>query len=140
MISINFEEIFNYRPIPPIWESLPALPVRLITTGGEIDSLAILDSGATYCIFDGRLSDSIGLDLRSGTFKRLSSLGGGFLQGYLHTIDMEINGYRFNDCEVVFSESPINRNLLGRHSFFDKIKVGFAEIHEEVYFSPCPQR
>lgn len=142
MVSIDFEQIFPYRPYPTpnISGTHPLVPVRLTYKGKAIDEVALLDSGATYCLFSYELAESLEINMSDGELMRLTSLGGG-LEGRLHTINLALNhDYEFNDCEVVFCTSRIPRNILGRHSLFDKIKVGFAELHEEIYFSPNPQR
>lgn len=135
MVTITYDYTFPYRILPPVWRHFPAIPVRLITNFGAVDTLAILDSGAERSLFDGAYSQSLGLMLPTG--QRISLTGiSGTIYGRLHPVEVDIEGHRFT-CEICFSEHPISRNLLGR-DLFDHIQVGFREHYFELYLTPTP--
>lgn len=131
---VNFERTIPYRAIGN--GLLPAFFVSLIGPAGQEDALVILDTGAEYSVFNGSRAEALGLVLMEGRQQALSSLGGQ-LTGYIHQVELEIEGSRFL-AEVVFTLNPIPRELLGRHSLFAQTAWGIRESRAEVYFSPHP--
>jgi predicted aspartyl protease len=132
---INFTHEFQYRELEP-FGYLPVLDITLIGPEDEDDLLAIVDTGARYCLFDGRRATAIGLDLLDGRAENLSGLAGNLL-ARIHTVTLEILGVRFK-CEVAFSEQEIRRELLGRHTLFNRVRFGFREGMNVGYFHPEP--
>jgi hypothetical protein len=131
-VSVDFDHEFPYRDLKHLF--VPAVNVSLIGPTGEEDLIAIWDTGAHYCLFNGLRAVSIGLDLTSGRPEILGGLAGS-LQARIHKVYLEIFGKRFQ-CEVAFSEHPISRELLGRHTLFNQIRVGFREGISTGYFHP----
>ena len=131
---IDFDHEFQYRDFGAD-SSFPALDVTLIGPNGEEeDLLAIIDTGAKYCLFSGLRAAPIGLDLMAGRREILSGLAGQ-LVAWIHPVELEILGTRFR-CEVGFSEQHIPRELLGRHSLFDQVRLAFREGISTGYFHP----
>lgn len=134
--NIQFAQVIPYRALTPGLALFPALAVGLIGPAGQDDSVAIVDTGAEYSFFNGSRAPALGLSLLDGRKLRLASLGGSF-EGYLHHIDLEIEGSIFH-AEVVFSVNQIPREILGRHSLFQLMTWGLRESRQEIYFSPNP--
>lgn len=135
--TLEFKHVFHYRPFPQFGaEVRPVLPVTLIGPAGSDDTLAIVDSGADYCLFNGERTGELGIALLEGKEITLTGLSGR-LEARLHDIDLEIEGDRFR-CTVAFSLGRIARELLGRSSFFDQTKIGFQEQESLLYFDPSP--
>jgi len=132
---VHFEHEFNYRQLGQD-SFFPALDVTLIGPQGADELIAIVDTGATYCLFSGVRAPAIGIDLISGKRVRLSGLAGQ-MTAWIHSVELEILGTRFH-CEVAFSEQPIPRELLGRHTLFDQIRLGFREGLSMGLFHPAP--
>ena len=128
--SIQFERTISYD------KGVPATYIRLIGPDGEDEALAVFDTGAQYCLFKGGRAPGIGISLMEGRRISLSSLGGEIV-GYLHRIDIEIEGSRFK-VEAVFSLNYIPREILGRHTLFEQVTWGLRESQQEIYFSPKP--
>ena len=122
---VDFDHEFQYRDFGAD-SFFPALDVTLIRPNGEEEDLvAIVYTGAKYCLFSGLRAAPIGLDLMDGRREILSGLAGQ-LVAWTHPVELEIFGTRFR-CEVGFSEQPIPRELLGRHSVFDQVRLAFRE-------------
>jgi predicted aspartyl protease len=134
--QIVYAHEFQYKSLSGLAGVHPAIVVGLIGPSGEDDVVAIIDTGANYCLFDGTRAKSLGLDLSAGKRITLSGLSGR-LQARLHRVTLEIESARF-DCEVAFSEEPIGRELLGRHDLFDKVRFGFRQGRSSFYFHPNP--
>ena len=129
---IDFDHEFQYRYFGNAF--LPAREVTLIGPADEDDLLAIVDTGATYCLFNGVRAAAIGLQLDVGRPQQLAGLAGG-LMARIHPVTLEIAGHRF-ECEVAFSEQDIERELLGRHTLFPQVRFGFREGMSMAYFHP----
>jgi hypothetical protein len=93
---------------------LPAVPVGLFGPGGVDDTVALFDTGSSYCLFNGTRATTLGLNLMDGRPIRIATLTGGFT-AYLHEIVLEIEGHRLR-VEAAFSSGPVRREVLGRHS------------------------
>ncbi len=130
---IDFDYDFQYRSLPP-FGYLPILDVTLVGPAGEDGLLAIIDTGAKYCLFNGLRAKAVGLELGNGRLEILSGLAGN-LQARIHPVALEIFGTRFQ-CEVAFSEQEIRRELLGRHTLFTQTRFGFREGMILGYFHP----
>lgn len=131
---IDFLHEFQYRDLGH--DLFPALDVTLIGPSGQDDLLAIIDTGAKYCLFNGLRTAAIGLQLEAGRRETLTSLTGRLI-AWIHQVDLEILGSRFN-CEVAFSEQHISRELLGRHTLFNQTRFAFREGISAGYFHPAP--
>ncbi len=131
---VDFDHEFQYRDFGQD-TYFPALEVTLIGPENEEDLIAIVDTGAKYCLFNGLRAASIGLDLGAGRMEVLSGLAGQ-LNARIHQVDLEILGTRFR-CEVAFSEQDIPRELLGRHTLFSQVRFGFREGISTGYFHPA---
>ena len=129
---LSFAHEFQFRYLQH--DFFPVLDVTLIGPSGEDDLIAIIDTGAKYCFFNGVRAASIGIELGAGRLEVLSGLSGP-LMARIHKVDLQILGTRFQ-CEVAFSEQPIARELLGRHTLFNQVCLGFREGLSVGYFHP----
>jgi hypothetical protein len=116
-------------------EFYPMIPVNLKKNERSIETLALIDSGATISVFQGSLGESLGIDLESGKKKLFQGIGGKII-GYIHSVVLKIANLEF-DCEVAFSyELATSMNILGRKGFFDKFLLTFDEQRKEVILKP----
>lgn len=136
--SLSFEHEFQYRPIPGFAPSqvFPAIPIGLIGPKHAVDTIAVIDTGATCSLFSGLRAPAIGLELSAGKRIHLASLSAISL-AFLHRVTLELFGMRIS-CEVAFSEVPIRRELLGRHDVFSQVRFAFREGLSLGYFDPRP--
>jgi predicted aspartyl protease len=130
---VQFEHELQYRELIP-YGFLPILDVTLRGPTDEDDLIAVVDTGAKYCLFDGRRASGIGLELGNGRLEVLGGLAGN-LNARIHMVTLEVLGHSF-ECEVAFSEQEIRRELLGRHMFFTEFRFGFREGVSLFYFHP----
>src|SRR5690348_9359323 len=93
---------FPYRFVDNSKFPRPYIPVTLRNQKLEMQPmLALVDSGADFCIFDGELSYLLDLDLSELEQINLSSVAGSAV-GYLAHIEIGIDG-RFFAVPAVFS-------------------------------------
>lgn len=101
----------------------PIIPVRLIHQSNHLDIGALIDSGASDCIFHAEVGEALGLQIENERWMEHFGVGGQKIKTYFHDIKMEIGGHRFS-CYAGFSfDVQPKPGLLGLHGFFDKFTV-----------------
>lgn len=140
MVTISYAHQFNYNYDPQTGKQFPALPFRIANLQRPeltLDTIAYLDSGAEYSLFQGWLIGKLGLDLMSGPLLRVASATGSLTEARLHKVRLFNPDLGDFALEIGFSTAPMSRNLLGRN-FFNLIQIGFRERHLSFYVTPAP--
>jgi len=91
---------------------------------------AIIDSGATRCLFHSGLATYLGIDLKSGLLEVTNGIGGEE-QVWLHDVTLFIPGGPVK-IRAGFKENLPVAGLLGTTGFFDHFNVTF-----EAYAQQC---
>ena len=124
---------FSYRFIDDTKFIRPYLPVSLRSQHGSIPSLlALVDSGADFCMFDGALSSALDLDLSSLQQIKLSGINGSAV-GYVAHLEIGVHDH-FIPVPAVFSFdfSPVGfGGVIGQVGFFDAFKIQFDRASRE---------
>lgn len=124
---------FSYRFIDDTKFIRPYLPVSLRSKKGSIPSLlALVDSGADFCMFDGALSYALDLDLSTLQQINLSGINGSAV-GYVAHLEIGVHDH-FVAVPAVFSFdfSPVGfGGVIGQVGFFDAFKIQFDRASRE---------
>ncbi len=111
------------------------MPVILTVGNKTVDCRAKVDTGAEHCLFQRELAEGLELDLESGEFMKMNTLGGP-IPTYGHQVVMQTLGMTF-DVMVYFAEDyGISRNLLGKHGWLEQVRIGLIDHDEILYVSP----
>lgn len=128
---------FSYRFIDDTKFIRPYIPVSIRSRNGSIPSLlALVDSGADFCMFDGALSSALDLDLSPLQQIKLSGINGSAV-GYVAHLEIGIHDH-FIPVPVVFSFdfSPVGfGGIIGQVGFFDAFKIEFDRANREVHLA-----
>ena len=109
----------------------PIIPVTLIGRTIEIDTDALIDSGANISVFREEIADCLEIIIETGQEILLHGLGGRIV-GYIHEVKLRVDKEEF-PCRIVFSkELTVGLNILGRESFFEHFKITFKEKDKEI--------
>lgn len=109
----------------------PIIPLQLRFQEKNLDTSALIDSGATISIFRTDVAEFLGISIERGKEIYLGGVGGR-IKGYMHMLDIQITDKTFR-CPVVFSyEYLVSFNLLGRTEFFTRHTITFDERHNRV--------
>lgn len=103
----------------------PVIPITVKCGDKEIDYLALIDSGADFCIFHGEIGQLLGIDIQSGKKLEFFGVTGEKESAYFHEITINIAG-RDKHCYCGFSElnnSKLPYGILGQKGFFDMFKI-----------------
>ena len=110
----------------------PLVTTRLSTGKKAVSTLAYLDTGATYSVFNSDFCERLGLDLQDGERVDITVGDGGMIPVYLHTLKIQIEELEFN-ARIGFSDRlGTGINILGRDSVLDEYNVCFDGIGKEV--------
>ncbi len=91
-----------------------------------------IDTGATYCIFARRIGEELGLDVESGGRQLISTATGVFL-AFRHDVTLEVEGFEFDVSVCFAADEAFNRNVLGRHGFLDRMRIGVVDYEGKLY-------
>jgi hypothetical protein len=86
---------------------------------------AMLDSGASQCIFHSSLGRAIGLAVEKGDADRTIGVSGQPTRIYMHNISLHVPGGHILRIRAAFSDDLPVAALLGRRGFFEHFKVLF---------------
>jgi hypothetical protein len=98
-----------------------ALPVKNAPRTKRFE--AVIDSGASRCLFHASIGRFIGLEIEKGLVEETAGISGTSLT-YLHDIALYLPGGIVNIQAAFSDELPI-AGLLGMNGFFDHFKVTF---------------
>ncbi|OGM91178.1 hypothetical protein A2755_02105 [Candidatus Wolfebacteria bacterium RIFCSPHIGHO2_01_FULL_48_22] len=112
----------------------PIIPIQIKIKNDELDYVALIDSGADFCIFDAELGEYLGLDVRFGRekiFGGVQERGGA--TAFLHDVILSVGGWDYKTT-VGFSYDIAERGfgVLGQKGFFDIFTVKFDILKEEI--------
>jgi hypothetical protein len=93
---------------------------------------AIIDSGATRCMFHADIGRFLGLDIQSGHLEKTQGIGGS-TDTWLHEICIYLPGGPVN-IRAAFKEGLPVAGLLGMNGFFEHFMVTFihSALHCEI--------
>jgi len=112
-------------------KEFPIIPVTLISKNLEIDTDALIDSGANISVFREEIAECLEIAIENGEEILLHGLGGRIV-GYMHELTVKVDDEEF-PCKVVFSrELTVGLNILGRAGFFEYFQVTINERKKEI--------
>jgi len=98
--------------------------------------LALVDSGADFCMFDGALSSALDLDLSPLQQIKLSGINGSAV-GYVAHLEIGVHDH-FIPVPVIFSFdfSPVGfGGIIGQVGFFDAFKIQFDRFSKVFHLT-----
>ena len=135
-IKFTFED---EQPLFGKYVLKPIVPIEVFY--GEVSRkyLALVDSGADFCIFDAEIAESLEIDVQKGEkipFGGIQTTGKQAL-AYLHEVTLGIGGNKHN-ARVGFSYDIAKNGygIVGQLGFFDHFKVIFDINSEQVELRP----
>lgn len=112
----------------------PTIFVTVIHKTRRVGIFALIDSGASTCVFTPNVSKSLSIKPELGESFDIQGVGGE-VAGYLHELWIEVAGKKFKTPVVLTKDTIAPINLLGRSSFFENFKITFNEKRKLVELS-----
>ena len=124
------------------YPSNKAITVPIVLTSDanrRISLTAGLDTGSTYCIFERRYADWLGLDLEAGIPERIATATGSF-HCYGHEVALWVSDLEW-EAVVYFAEpEAFDINVVGRVGFLDRLQVGIVDYEQLLYLGLYDQQ
>lgn len=118
-----------------IWQR-PIIPITIFHGDKSIDTLALIDSGADFCVFHKDIADLLGIDLSKLKKFPFSGINPSPTdpQGSFVDVELTIQGRKTIKTAVVFSGDISNNGyaILGQQGFFNNYKVCFDYVRKEI--------
>jgi len=142
MPQLEFKNQLHYRPLlvetggnKELTIPLPVIEVTFLQNDLTASDFAVIDSGSTFSLFSRGIADELEIAVLQGRLQKLTTLGGPIL-AYGHEVTIEIFPNFQYKTEILFSEYPIPRNLLGHHGFLNQMTVALRSKFGLIYLTP----
>ena len=110
------------------------VPVVLKSGENRVRLSAGVDTGATFCIFRSELAEALGLALSSGNPKRFRTANSSF-EAFGHDVELSFLGVTTYSTVYFFADAAINKNVLGRVGWLDRVRLGLVEHASQIYLA-----
>ena len=102
----------------------PVITIKVKCNNKEIEYLALIDSGADFCMFHAEIGEHLGIDVNKGKRLKFFGVTGDKQVAYFHKIKIEVGGHE-KECYCGFSHelNKMPYGILGQKGFFDQFKV-----------------
>lgn len=128
--KIEFEKLIKYDA----GQAGISLPVELRLGNDWVIFDAKIDTGSSFCVFESKLGEELGLKIETGLRDRVSTANSSFWV-YGHEVTLIIEDYEF-DAMVYFAEDEnFKRNVLGRRGAIENLKIGIIDYDGKLYLS-----
>lgn len=98
--------------------------------------VALVDSGASSCVFHGIIGEQIGVDVRSGDKKPFKGVVDKSGAQFIHPITLVLGGHSIS-LEAGFSyDLTMPFGLLGQDGFFNRFRICFDKSKGEFEITP----
>ncbi|MEW6556000.1 MAG: aspartyl protease family protein [Elusimicrobiota bacterium] len=109
----------------------PLVPLKICSGKRYVNTFALVDSGASICLFKPEIANHLGIEVEEGEEILLEGISGK-ISIYLHKVTIQIGIDKF-DATVGFSEEyTASFNLIGRKDFFDRFIISFNEKNKKL--------
>ncbi len=128
--QLNFENLVTFD----INKDGICLDVEIKYADSNVKINAKIDTGATYSIFERRIGETLGLEIRTGMRQRFGTATGSFYAfGFRVTLifaEIELDSMVFFADDEFFS-----KNVLGRITWLDNLILGLVDQEGKIYLS-----
>jgi len=131
MPAIEFSRTHSYLPA----DGGISLPVFLGNGAVRVKLFAQVDTGASHCLFERRLGELLDLDEEAAdpmAFRTATSR----VEAFGHLLTIETLSLNFESVVYFFADERINKNLLGRLGWLDRIRLGLIDHDGALYVAP----
>lgn len=109
-----------------------------LSLSSDINSRVIvrakLDTGSTFCVFQRRYAELLGLDVESGTAQRIRTVTGSFT-AYGHEITLTVGELEWQAVVYFAADENFPVNVVGRVGFLDRLRVGVVDYEQLLYLA-----
>ena len=112
-----------------------SVPVILKHGENSVRLAASIDTGATFCLFRNELAEVLGLEPATGMLKRFRTANSSF-EAFGQEVEISLLGITTFSTVYLFADPAINKNVLGRVGWLDRVRLGLVEHGATIYLAP----
>jgi hypothetical protein len=128
--QLSFERLIQYNP----GEAGVTVDVELHLLDRNVSVSAKVDTGSSYCIFERKHGEALGLSIENGLLQPISTVTGRFIT-YGHQISLRVADFEFDSMLYFAADPTVTRNVLGRHGWLDRIVLGIVDYEGKLLLS-----
>lgn len=128
--QLTFDQLIQYDP----GQSGITLEISLSLTSAIVNLNAKVDTGASYCIFERRHGEALGLAIESGLPQPIGTATGSFMT-FGHEVILGCSGYQFDSIVYFAVDESFRRNVLGRHGWLNQVMLGLIDYEGKLLIS-----
>lgn len=117
----------------------PVIPIEVKYKGNAIKYLALIDSGADFCIFHTEIGKAIGINIDKGKKLEFYGIIGDKEEAFFHEVVINIGGWDYK-CYCGFSyqfdKNKMPYGVLGQKGFFDLFKISMDYEKGQIELKP----
>lgn len=110
------------------------LPATLESGGKRVETVAFVDTGASFCLFQRDLGELLGLDLDAGDRQTLSTVAGRF-EAVGYAVTLTVLDVVLDSTVYFFVDETIQKNFLGRNGWLNRIRLGLVDYDQRLYLA-----
>ena len=134
MYQLEFSPLHDYSG----GDDSVVLPVVLRSGTKQVHVSATLDTGASFCIFGSEIAEALGLELDRGVRTRFRTANSGF-DAFGHEVEITVLAVVTSSMVYFFADPEIDKNVLGRMGWLDRVRLGLVHHDSKVYMAPYDQ-
>lgn len=96
---------------------------------------ASIDTGASFCVFGSEIAEALGLTLENGVRMRFRTANSVF-DAFGHEVEISVLGLTTNAVVYFFADPMIDKNVLGRTGWLDRVRLGLVHHDSKVFVAP----
>jgi hypothetical protein len=89
-------------------------------------------------LFSGEIAEALGLNLEDGVRRRFRTANSGF-DTFGQEVELSVLGIATTPVVYFFADSMMDKNVLGRTGWLDRVRIGSVHHDNRVYLAPYDQ-
>ncbi len=127
METIEFAENYQYDT-RLVGITIPAF----LNYGGKIIEIKTkVDTGSSFCIFQRKHAENLGIEVESGEYARINTATSGF-DAYGFELALSVLDIETVSTVYFAKEEWFTRNVLGRQGWLDRVKLGLIDYEGKL--------
>lgn len=128
--TLTFTEVYHYDT------QQTGITVLVILRSGkmEIDFEAKVDTGASFCVFERKHAERLGIDVESGEPLKFATATGTFL-AYGHELTFTVLDIEITATVYFAAEESFTKNVLGQTGWLNRVKLGLIDYEGKLFLS-----